>query len=220
MTTNFPSGLDSFTNPTATDAMDSVTVPHADQHADVNDAVEALQAKVGVDGSAVTSSLDYKVANQGLTLVKSQTISSGAGSVTVTDAFPSTFREFQIVGDIVCQTNNTTVLMQLSGITGSDYDGSVYYNTFGSGAVESVAGFNNATSWDIGHWRYGGSMFLQNVNIGSYKMYNFGIVSDVTYMRRGGGRCQSTTSATGFTLTPATGLFSSGTIRIFGYNKG
>ena len=61
MTTNFPSGLDSFTNPTATDAMDSATVPHADQHADVNDAVEALQAKVGVDGSAVTSSLDYQL---------------------------------------------------------------------------------------------------------------------------------------------------------------
>ena len=61
MTTSFPSGLDSFTNPTATDAMDSATVPHADQHADVNDAVEALQAKVGVDGSAVTSSLDYQL---------------------------------------------------------------------------------------------------------------------------------------------------------------
>ena len=61
MTTNFPSGLDAFTNPSATDAMDSVTVPHASQHADLNDAVEALQAKVGVDGSAVTTSLDYKV---------------------------------------------------------------------------------------------------------------------------------------------------------------
>ena len=48
MTTNFPSSLDSFTNPSATDAMDSVTVPHADQHADLNDAMEAVQAKLGV----------------------------------------------------------------------------------------------------------------------------------------------------------------------------
>lgn len=61
MATNFPSGLDSFTNPSATDSMDSVSVPHASQHANLNDAVEALEAKVGVDGSAVTSSLDYKV---------------------------------------------------------------------------------------------------------------------------------------------------------------
>ena len=96
MTTNFPSGLDSFTNPTATDAMDSATVPHATQHADVNEAVEGLQAKVGVDGSAVTSSLDYQVANQGLTLVKTQTIGSGVSSVTVTDAFSSTFENYCI----------------------------------------------------------------------------------------------------------------------------
>ena len=63
MATNFPSGLDSFTNPSATDSMDSVSVPHASQHANLNDAVEALEAKVGVDGSADTDSLDYKVAN-------------------------------------------------------------------------------------------------------------------------------------------------------------
>jgi len=60
MSTNFPSGLDNFTNPTSGDTLDSPD--HAAQHADVNDAVEALQTKVGVDGSAVTGSLDYKVA--------------------------------------------------------------------------------------------------------------------------------------------------------------
>jgi hypothetical protein len=34
---------------------------HSAQHANVNDAVEALQAKVGVDGSAVTTSIDYQL---------------------------------------------------------------------------------------------------------------------------------------------------------------
>jgi hypothetical protein len=62
MASNFPSSLDSFTNPSSSDAMDSVSVPHASQHSDLNDAVEALQAKVGADSSGVTSSLDYKVA--------------------------------------------------------------------------------------------------------------------------------------------------------------
>ena len=61
MTTNFPSSLDDFTNPTAQDSLNSDTVPHADQHANLNDAVEALEAKVGVDGSAVTTSHDYKI---------------------------------------------------------------------------------------------------------------------------------------------------------------
>jgi hypothetical protein len=61
MTTNFPSSLDDFTNPTAQDSLNSDTVPHADQHANLNDAVEALEAKVGADSSAVTTSIDYKV---------------------------------------------------------------------------------------------------------------------------------------------------------------
>ena len=61
MATSFPTSLDSLTNPISSDTLDSVTVPHATQHADANDAIEALQAKVGVNGSAVTTSLDYKV---------------------------------------------------------------------------------------------------------------------------------------------------------------
>ena len=61
MATSFPTGLDALTNPTSADGLNSPD--HAGQHADINDAVEALEAKVGVNGSAVTSSLDYKVTN-------------------------------------------------------------------------------------------------------------------------------------------------------------
>lgn len=43
MASVFPAALDAFTNPTATDALNSETVPHADQHADANDAIEAMQ---------------------------------------------------------------------------------------------------------------------------------------------------------------------------------
>ena len=59
MATNFPASLDTLTNPSATDTLDSP--PHDEQHADANDAIEALQAKVGVDGSAVTTSIDYQL---------------------------------------------------------------------------------------------------------------------------------------------------------------
>ena len=59
MATSFPSSLDSFTNPTAVDTLDSP--PHDTQHADANDAIEALEAKVGVNGSAVTTSHEYRI---------------------------------------------------------------------------------------------------------------------------------------------------------------
>lgn len=55
----FPAALDNLTNPTPTS--DRAALSHAGQHSDANDAIEALQRKVGVDNSGVTTSLDYKV---------------------------------------------------------------------------------------------------------------------------------------------------------------
>lgn len=59
MATNFPTSLDSLTNPLSTDALNNPS--HSSQHANANDAIEALQAKVGIDSSAVATTLDYKV---------------------------------------------------------------------------------------------------------------------------------------------------------------
>lgn len=59
MAVNFPASLDSFTNPASNSSVANPS--HAQQHSDANDAIEALQAKVGADNSAVTTSLDYRV---------------------------------------------------------------------------------------------------------------------------------------------------------------
>ena len=61
MATSFPSGLDALTNPTSGNTLASPD--HAGQHADANDAIEALEAKVGVNSSAVTTSHDYLIKN-------------------------------------------------------------------------------------------------------------------------------------------------------------
>jgi hypothetical protein len=55
--TSFPTSLDTLTNPSGGDQRSSPS--HAAQHTDANDAIEALEAKVGVNGSAVTTSLDF-----------------------------------------------------------------------------------------------------------------------------------------------------------------
>jgi hypothetical protein len=49
MTTAYPTALDAFSNPTSSDAMNSATVPHSAQHANANDAIEAIQTKLGTD---------------------------------------------------------------------------------------------------------------------------------------------------------------------------
>lgn len=51
MPTSYPTSIDVFTNPTPSDLKNSVTVPHASQHANVNDAVEALEVMVGTTGA-------------------------------------------------------------------------------------------------------------------------------------------------------------------------
>lgn len=55
MPTNFPASLDTLTNPIATDKENVVS--HAGQHANANDAIEAIQAKVGVGASTPTTGL-------------------------------------------------------------------------------------------------------------------------------------------------------------------
>ena len=49
MASTYPSSLDNFTNPLNTDKLNNP--PHATQHADNNDAIKALQAKVGTGAS-------------------------------------------------------------------------------------------------------------------------------------------------------------------------
>lgn len=61
MPTNFPSTLDSYTNPSWGGTLGGEW--HSTIHANCYDALEALEAKVWVNNSAVTSSLDYKVSN-------------------------------------------------------------------------------------------------------------------------------------------------------------
>lgn len=55
----FPAALDNFTNPTSSDKLNNPD--HATQHANLNDAVESLEAKVGADSSATTTTHDYKL---------------------------------------------------------------------------------------------------------------------------------------------------------------
>ena len=57
MATTFPTSKDNLTNPAANDEL----VGHAAQHANANDAIEALENVVGVTGSTDANSLTYKL---------------------------------------------------------------------------------------------------------------------------------------------------------------
>lgn len=110
MSTNFPTSLDSLTNPTSGDSLNSPS--HADQHTNANDAIEALEAKVGINSSAVTTSHDYKLSGV--------TGSDKAVSKTGTETL----------------TNKTLTAPQIN--MGSDATGDMYYRN-GSGVTTRLA---------------------------------------------------------------------------------
>ena len=122
MAITFPTTLDTLTNPSSTDTLDSPS--HSSQHSDVNDAVEALEAKVGVDSSAVTSSLDYKVTNTSSSNPgHKHTLANGATDVTASvselntlDGITSSTAELNILDGV---TADATEINTLDGITAS-----------------------------------------------------------------------------------------------------
>ena len=56
---NFPTSLDNFTNPAGSDG--TAALNHAKIHVDANDAIRALEKKVGADGSTDQDSHDFKL---------------------------------------------------------------------------------------------------------------------------------------------------------------
>lgn len=65
MSTTYPTTKQSIPNPTGTDLMEnaSATLDHDYQHSTVNDTIEALQDKVGIDGDPNVDSFDYKLSD-------------------------------------------------------------------------------------------------------------------------------------------------------------
>jgi len=137
--TSFPTGLDAFPNPTASDLVENATadLDHHAQHANANDAVEALEAKVGINSSAVTTSLDYLVANHTHS-VNYQTVRDEGSSVTarpslnfvgsgvaVTDDSGNGYTQVTInnadvrtiVTTAATTRNNNTALTDITGLT-------------------------------------------------------------------------------------------------------
>lgn len=75
MPTAFPTALDNFTNPGSGHYLDSPGFLHDEVHANVFDAIEALESVVGISGSPTPATIDYR-------LSKANTLSS-PGAATI-----------------------------------------------------------------------------------------------------------------------------------------
>ena len=138
MAVQFPTNLDDFTNPATSDTLDSPS--HAGQHTDANDAIEALEAKVGKNSSAVTTSHDYKlsgvtgtdkaVSKTGTEVLTNKTLTTPVinGAVTGTITPPLTFyganfyapEGFLLNGKIVPSVASNNLTVAIKGLDGNN----------------------------------------------------------------------------------------------------
>jgi hypothetical protein len=99
MAITYPTSLDAFTNPTSTDLLTSPS--HSQQHSDINDAVEALEAKVAIGNTVLGTYTSYTPTLTAITI--------GNGTLT---------GQYARVNDFVHVTGSFT-LGSTSAITGS-----------------------------------------------------------------------------------------------------
>lgn len=83
MASNYPTSLDNFTNPTSNDSLNSPS--HSLQHANINDAVEAIEAKLGIGASPAGSATSGYV------------LTAGTGGTTTWSALPASAGLIQVV---------------------------------------------------------------------------------------------------------------------------
>ena len=82
MATNYPNSLYVLINPTANDSLNSVTVPHADQHANLNDAVEAIQTVLGLNPAGSHLTVKDRIISAE-SQISTQSVLNGLNDVTI-----------------------------------------------------------------------------------------------------------------------------------------
>jgi hypothetical protein len=158
----------------------------------------------------------------GLTLVKQQTIGSSVTTVTVSDAFTSSYDNYRILISGGSGANTGSITMQL-GATSTGYYLAGFYQSFSATPTLNAYGFTNGSSFNVGYMSANGigSMIdMNNPNDADETIFS---VKQITLATGGTlafyqGYLNNTTSYTAFTLTfeyAQTG----GEIRVYGYQN-
>ena len=172
-------------------------------------------------GSAVDTTLYTALggAYPGMRLVKKQTVGSGVTSVQVTGAFSATYENYKILYSGGVKSATDPIRLQLGAST-TGYFSFLVYGTYGSNTVNGATD-NNAALWN---WIGGGdtnacwlSVDLLGPQLAKYTRLIGGIHDGTATTGPLTGTHKVATAYTDFTISPASGTLTGGTIYVYGY---
>ena len=161
------------------------------------------------------------LANSGLVLVKSQTIGTGVASVTISDAFSTTYDNYRITITKVQASASVSMCLNFS-TSAVSYFGIETYTLY-SAATITVANNNNDSKQFLGLTDSGAASYHS-----SFDVYSPFLTSTTAltgqYYGRGyigyfGGSHEVSASHTSFKLFNESGTLTGGTVTVFGYRK-
>ena len=158
----------------------------------------------------------------GLWLVKTQTIGSAVSSVTVSDAFSADYDNYliQVIGGTASTEDNGFLTF---GATATGYYGVLQYATVAAPGTYGGASDNNGAQFST-VWRSQAAGAYANITVlAPFLTKNTGV--EGVWMPTSGaygkytGQLRNSTSYTAFTMKPASGTMTGGTIKVYGYRN-
>jgi hypothetical protein len=175
--------------------------------------------------SSLNANLSFAASSGALQLVKTQTIGSAVATVEVTSAFSATYENYLITvsGGASSASGNMRIIL---GATTAGYYQS-FVNAPYDGSAASVVATNNGAIWTYsGYATANGinmSVTLQSPQLAKLTYisapYNNGTTTAGVGSGQSNGFLNNSTQYTAFTISPASGTLTGGTIRVYGYTN-
>ena len=172
-------------------------------------------------GQILTSAYVNNNINSGLVYIKEQTIGSAVASVNVTSAFSSTYTNYKII--VAGGTMSAATPLQLKlGASTTGYAYSLVYASFTTATPLAVVAASDSSFVYAGGGDTNGC--YANIDLlrpfdAAYTQYSSTTYGLVTTAGFNTGIHKVATSYTDFTLFPASGTLTGGTITVYGWRK-
>lgn len=157
----------------------------------------------------------------GLWLVKSQTVGTGVSSVPVTSVFSSDYDNYKIIVNGASSSAITDLRISFNGSVGNFYYWNIVYFGWGNGTV--LGGGAGPVAGGTVSQIYTGEPYFSTIEVANPNLARrtYCAFSGAGANNSGSGSVMDYTTNvhTGFTLTPASGTLTGGTISVYGYKK-